>query len=110
MTGNQFNRVTEWQRATFPNANAFAKIAHLAEELQELLVELKQVKEHIDLDAYSRAREEFADCFILLFGAADCAGMSYLDILIAIDKKMEKNLLRKWGDPDEDGVVRHIKS
>jgi hypothetical protein len=52
---------------------------------------------------------EFADCFILLFGAANSAGFSYNEILKSIDEKMEINLTRKWGKPNEDGVVNHLK-
>jgi hypothetical protein len=52
---------------------------------------------------------EFADCFILLFGAANSAGMSYQNIIDAINQKMEINYQRKWGKPNEDGVVNHLK-
>jgi hypothetical protein len=52
---------------------------------------------------------EFADCFILLFGAAASDGMSYDDICKAIDEKMEINFNRKWGKPNNDGVVNHIR-
>ncbi len=52
---------------------------------------------------------EFADCFILLFGSAASDGMTYDDIVDAINKKMEINLNRKWGKPDENGIVNHIK-
>lgn len=52
---------------------------------------------------------EFADCFTLLFGAASSYGMSYNDILNCIEDKMIINKKRKWGKPDENGVVNHIK-
>lgn len=55
------------------------------------------------------AKSEFADCFILLFGAADIFGMSYEDICKAIDDKMSINYKRNWGKPDENGVVNHVK-
>lgn len=101
MKQSQFNEITEWQKQTFPKANALSKIAHLAEELQELVVDLKENASGI--------RHEYADCFLLLFGSAAAAGMSYEDICRAIDEKMVINKNRKWGKPNEDGVVNHIK-
>ena len=53
---------------------------------------------------------EFADCFILLFGAAAADGMSYTDICSCIEEKMKINYKREWGEPDENGVVNHIKT
>jgi hypothetical protein len=101
MIHKQFEEITEWQSRTFGHATSLSKIAHLAEELSELVLDL-----HAD---NPDRRLEFADCFILLFGAAACDGMSYNDILSAIDEKMLINYKRKWGVPREDGVVNHIK-
>lgn len=52
---------------------------------------------------------EFADCFILLFGADHSYGMSYEDIKECINAKMHVNKMRSWGQPDKNGVVNHIK-
>lgn len=101
MNERQFNEITEWQRNTFGQATALSKIEHLKEEVKEL-----------EADVASNAtdkRFEFADCFILLFGAAACDGMTYYDILSAIDEKMIINRSRKWGKPNDKGVVNHIK-
>ena len=100
MTENQFYKITKWQQETFPGANPLSKIAHLAEELQELVHDLK--------NGNSERRLEFADCFFLLFGAAAADGMSYENICNAIDEKFEINRKRKWGKADENGVVKHI--
>jgi hypothetical protein len=35
--------------------------------------------------------------------------MSYQNIIDAINQKMEINYQRKWGKPNEDGVVNHLK-
>lgn len=103
MTEIQFNEITEWQKQTFPDATALSKIAHLKKELPELEEALKEGWE-------KTARfMEFADCFFLLFGAAAAAGMSYADIVEAIDQKYSINKSRKWGKPDENGVVEHIR-
>lgn len=101
MTSMQFAIITKWQKETFGQATALSKIAHLAEELQELVADLKSENPN--------KRLEWADCFILLFGAASCDGMSYDDIRECIYEKMEINLTRQWGKPDENGVVKHIK-
>lgn len=101
MTKELFKQITAWQKATFGEATPMSKLAHLAEELQELHDDLKS-------DAPDR-RLEFADCFLLLFGCAHSDGMSYDDICNAIQEKFDICKTRKWGKPDENGVVKHIK-
>ena len=103
MTKEQFTAIMQWSRQTFGITTAEQKISHLCEEILELFVELR-IKGTED-----NIREEFADCFILLFGAADAHGMTYEDICKAIDDKMAINRTRKWGRPDALGVVRHVK-
>ncbi len=100
MTEQQFNEIVAWQQQTFPQSTALSKMAHLAEELEELVADLKS-------NAPDR-RLEFADCFFLLFGAAASDGMSYNDICQAIQEKFDINKSRQWGKPDADGVVRHV--
>jgi NTP pyrophosphatase (non-canonical NTP hydrolase) len=100
MNQKQFDEITAWQKETFPTATMQSKIAHLKQELEEVL----------DPDqSFAALRLEFADCLFLLFGAASVAGMSYADIIEAIDHKFERNKNRKWGTPDKDGIVNHIK-
>lgn len=101
MLQQQFNEITKWQKETFGQATPLSKIAHLAEELSELVADLKSNN--------PGRRLEFADCFFLLFGAAAADGMSYEDICNAIQEKFEINKKRKWGKPNEQGVVNHIK-
>lgn len=101
MTEQQFNEITEWQKQTFGQATSYSKIEHLKQELQELETDLY-------IDGLGK-RHEFADCFFLLFGAASADGMTYQDITDAIQEKFEINKLRKWGKPDGNGVVNHIK-
>ena len=105
MTSKQFTEITNWQDETFGYATALSKLAHLKEEIKELVVETI-----FNRGSKSKARDmEYADCFILLFGAAASDGMSYQDIGRAIVEKMEINRKRKWGKPNADGVVNHIK-
>jgi NTP pyrophosphatase (non-canonical NTP hydrolase) len=103
MTEQQFLEVTQWQRETFPNATSLSKLHHLNEEIKELFDAISLAH------GYDATRLEFADCFLLLFGAAKAYGMSYDDIVKCIDDKMEICRKRKWGKPDENGVVKHIK-
>lgn len=97
----QFDEIAAWQRETFGQSTALSKIEHLKEEIEELRIDLA-------IDGLGK-HLEFADCFILLFGAADASGMTYEDIMNAIDEKMAINRSRKWGDPDANGVVKHVK-
>lgn len=103
MTQYQFEQINKWQDETFGRATALSKIAHLKQEVDELECELKQSNNP------TNTLEEFADCFILLFGCAASYGMTYEDCCEAINKKMEINRNRKWGNPDKNGVVNHIK-
>lgn len=101
MTEEQFVEIVKWQKETFGKSTSLSKIAHLAEELGELVADIKDNK--------PERRLEFADCFFLLFGAAADDGMSYSDICNAIEEKFTVNKSRKWGKPNENGVVNHIK-
>ncbi len=67
-------------------------MAHLRREVDEL--------------AADHSPEEAADCFILLLGHAHENGY---DLLAAAKRKMAINYERKWGEPDEEGVVEHIE-
>lgn len=100
MTKEQFFDITLWQEQTFTEANALSKLAHLKKEVKELI-------EAIESNDPEK-RLEFADCFFLLFGAAKADGMTYDEICSALEEKFEIVKKRKWGDPDENGVVEHI--
>ena len=95
-----FQIVTAWQENTFVNATAHSKACHLREEVEELINDL-------ETDNKDR-RLEFADCFILLYGAAKADGMTYEDIGRAVEEKMKINKTRKWGKPDSNGVIKHV--
>lgn len=101
MTDKLYNEITAWQTKTFGQSTSLSKIAHLSEEIRELASDIANNNPD--------KRLEFADCFFLLFGAAASEGMSYEDIISAIEEKFEINKARKWGKPNENGVVNHIK-
>jgi hypothetical protein len=101
MTQEQYNYINAWQKETFGSATSLSKVFHLEKEVHELKKDL--------IDNNKDKILEFADCFILLFGAAYSDGMTYADICNAINEKMAININQKWGKPDKDGVVNHIK-
>lgn len=104
MTQELFDRIRTWQKKTFGKATAISKLHHLREELGELHMELvnpNQCPEDVE--------PEYADCFLLLIGSAAEYGMNLDDINRIISEKMDVNESRTWGEPDENGVVRHIK-
>lgn len=100
MTEQQFKEIATWQKETFGEATPLSKIAHLKQEIDELEIDLA-------IDGIDK-RLEFADCFLLLFGAASSDGMTYQDIVDAIQEKFDICKTRKWGKPDANGVVKHI--
>lgn len=81
---------------TFGVSTARAKAMHLREEAKEAADDPSDVI-------------EWADCMILLLDAARVAGFKTEDIYQAVLRKMEINKSRSWGEPDENGVVRHVK-
>lgn len=114
MTKEQFKDISKWQNETFGEATAFSKVMHLKQEIDELIKELvffAENEDHMQFHEASKTSKEneFADCFILLFGAAASDGMNYEQIVDCINHKMQINKARKWGKPDENGVVNHIK-
>ncbi len=102
MTKFQFKTITEWQNKTFTKATIISCLEHLSEEIEEVKNCLTNGIGIVD-------DLEVADCFLLLIGVANKAGMDYQDIVNAIDKKMEINYKRKWGEVNEKGYVKHIK-
>jgi len=85
--------IGEWAQATFPHQNPNSKIKHLKDEVDELQQEPNDA-------------EEMADVAILLFNLSE---MFNYDLEEEIEKKMAKNRLRIWGEPDEHGVCHHIE-
>lgn len=87
----------KWADETFgPNVSQDAIIAHLKKEVEELA-------------QYPDSAYEYADCMILLLDAAKRVGISASFLLECCKDKLEINRKRKWGPPDKDGVIEHIK-
>ncbi len=52
---------------------------------------------------------EYADCLLLLLDAISCEKLSVKVIVRAAYEKLEINKTRKWGTPDANGIIEHIK-
>lgn len=52
---------------------------------------------------------EYADCYMLLMDAARTQGIYLSDIHTAAGEKLEINKKRKWGEPNADGSVEHVR-
>lgn len=102
MTKEMFDWITKWQRETFTKATNLSAANHLREEVAELIHDIERHAHGNDIKA------EYADCFLLLFGSAALFGMSFDDICNVINKKMEINMQRKWGDVNSEGYVKHV--
>lgn len=82
--------VRAFQRATFPNSTERSVLAHLAEEVRELLTR--------------PSAEEAADVMLLLLAFADKHGF---DLLEAADAKLQINKAREWGYVEDAGYSKH---
>jgi NTP pyrophosphatase (non-canonical NTP hydrolase) len=86
-------KVHRWSQMTFPHQTPASKFAHLIREIKELGADLKDGK-------------EMADCFLLLLGLAEMAGV---DLMAEARAKFEINRNRRWGPPDAQGVSSHVE-
>jgi len=96
----------KWQIETFPSATSLSKLHHLKQETLELIEAINSSVIPCPGNVY--VRREYADCFMLLLGAATKDGFTANNIIEAIREKHEINKKRKWGKPDKNGVVKHI--
>lgn len=85
--------INEWAAVTFPFRTAASVAEHLRREAHELA--------EAPLDP-----EEMADVFILL---ANLWKLTGVDLPCAVAAKLAKNRARKWGKPDAQGVVEHVR-
>lgn len=84
--------IGRWGEKTFGAGKSGPILAHLKKEVVELIE--------------SEEPEEAADVLILLFQHAYSTGY---DLMYEARKKMAINYKRKWGPPDAEGVIEHIK-
>ncbi len=98
-----------WAKETFhDNENRLeALLLHIKEEVEELEASRAALAAGTVSDGWLKHMEsEVADIYILLAQFAETMGIS---IEMAVAEKMAINLKREWHEPDERGVVRHVK-
>ena len=90
-----FYRMTNWAEETFPQRTNHSILTHLRRELDEI-------------EASPDKLEEWADAMLLFMHGLRERGFDMHLLTVALETKFEINKKRKWGKPDEHGVVEHI--
>lgn len=103
---NLMTEISTWSSQQFPTLvgtrGIIAKLAHLKEEATEL-------QQAVDNDDKKGIVDEIADCFMLLLDVANDLKISENDIIRFSHAKLVVNKDRKWGKPDNNGLIHHIK-
>lgn len=92
-----YREVTQWQRETFGRQSLVDLFSTLEREVGEL---------GMTPPGSDQGREELADVAMVLFEIADVEGV---DLAAAIEWKLSINRTRRWGEPDAEGVIEHIR-
>ena len=101
-------RHSEWANKQFPShfkdgkPNPMAPFNHLVSATKGEVWELRDALKSGD---FRRIAMELADCQLLLYSIAHLCGV---DLEKAAEYKAMVNMNRKWGEPDEDGIVEHL--
>ena len=110
------NEIAKWSDATFGEGQRSLAISHhLKKEVDELIESIQTfqngntIKNRNSDEEMAKVFYEFADCFMLILDAVHHFGMSATLLCHYTEKKLEINKKRKWGKPDNNGVVEHIK-
>lgn len=103
---NLMIEISTWSSQQFPTLEGtrgiIAKLSHLKEEVTELQVA-------VDNGDKKEINDEIADCFMLLFDVAHALKITENDIIKFSRVKLGINKDRKWSNPDNNGVIHHIK-
>ncbi len=89
-----FLKFVNWADYKFPQRTNHSILTHMRRELDEL-------------EKNPNDPEEWADVALLLFHGLHERGFDMYDLETAMEFKFIKNKHRKWGTPDEHGVVEH---
>ena len=92
-----FRGIHEWSTQTFADERLPDVLAHLLHEVREELIP----------DPYEI--DEYADVYLLLLDALAHAGFEYCALILAAQTKLEINKKRKWGKPNAQGFVEHLR-
>jgi len=109
--------ISDWSNETFGEGveRSTAILHHLKKEVPELIEAVEKYQSINSIKDISESNLklsemlfEFADCLMLLLDSADKMGISGNLLIYYCYKKLAINKLRKWGEPDENGVCEHI--
>jgi Predicted pyrophosphatase len=92
--------VVAWSRATFPHSTTTSKAEHLLKEAKEL-------RNAVRSGRLANIAAEVADVQMLL---AHIAASQGIDLAQAVADKLAVVKKRRWGTPDANGVVEHVRS
>ncbi len=110
--------IASWSDATFGEGQRNPAILHhLKKEVQECIDAVEKFQKGTSIESpycesEKRCREafdEYADCFMLLLDSAYHFGINALSLILFTRDKLEVNKRRKWGKPDCNGVVEHLR-
>ena len=90
---------------------ALEKFINKVEALKDDIIddELLEFESEELVDLRKNCIKEAADCFMLLLDSMAHINCSVWTLACATEIKLEENKKRKWGKPDENGVVEHIR-
>jgi len=108
------DEIAEWSDKTFGTRQRNPAILyHLKKEVPELIQAIKKFQKENELDKaiknIKNVKSEYADCMMLLLDSAYHFGLTAEKLFLATKEKLEINKKRKWGKPDKNGVVEHVK-
>jgi len=103
--------IRAWSDKQFGDGQRNPAIAyHLLKEVPELIEAIEKYQKNCAGGNYDRVASEYADCFMLLLDSASHFSPSAEMLIEYTRKKLEINRQRKWGKPDGNGVVEHIRN
>jgi NTP pyrophosphatase (non-canonical NTP hydrolase) len=97
----------EWSVKTFTEATALSSLLKLKSEIDEVEVYLNGNMDP-DVVNWPESIEEYADCLMCLCDSFHRAGIPVEQVLLAFDKKTEKNKNRIW-KKNPDNSYSHVK-
>jgi NTP pyrophosphatase (non-canonical NTP hydrolase) len=113
------NDISKWSDDTFGFRKRNPSIVyHLKKEVDELIESLHKsnalgTTNPVGVSEFSQqlneTKMEFADCFMLLLDSAHHFNISAEQLINLTREKLEINKNRKWGLPDANGVVEHVR-
>ena len=113
---NLMDSIAEWSDKQFGEGRSPVPILHhLKKEVPELIEQLEKYQAMGLRDGGARddamvdSFYEFADCFMLILDAARCFGINAHILKEYTRLKLDINKAREWGEPDENGVVEHVR-